>query len=47
MNEQRKPIETQGPPDAPQSISMRGLIAVIASVGVVALIYSLVGPLLA
>ena len=32
--------------DAPP-ISLRGLIAVIASVGVVALIYSLVGPLLA
>jgi MFS family permease len=32
--------------DAPK-ISIRGLVAVIASVGVVALIYSLVGPLLA
>src|SRR4051794_37065481 len=31
----------------PQRISLRGLVAVIASVGVVALIYSLVGPLLA
>jgi MFS family permease len=34
------------PGDSPR-ISVRGLVAVIASVGVVALIYSLVGPLLA
>ena len=46
MNDPRKPSEAREPSEAPQRISMRGLIAVIASVGVVALIYSLVGPLL-
>jgi MFS family permease len=33
-------------PDAAPALNRRGLVAVIASVGVVALIYSLVGPLL-
>ncbi len=46
MNDLRKPIEAEEPSAAPQRMSMRGLIAVISSVGVVALIYSLVGPLL-
>jgi len=43
---QHKPAKAEEPAQAPPQISLRGLIAVIASVGVVALIYSLVGPLL-
>src|SRR3954447_21975002 len=50
LDDQHKPTEpdaaTQPMEDAPH-LSRRGLVAVIASVGVVALIYSLVGPLLA
>jgi MFS family permease len=43
-------VATSGPAEPTEiapALSLRGLIAVIASVGVVALIYSLVGPLLA
>jgi MFS family permease len=46
LDDQRIVPESAIVGDAPK-ISVRGLVAVIASVGVVALIYSLVGPLLA
>jgi MFS family permease len=46
VNDPRKPIKAEEPSAPPQRMSMRGLVAVISSVGVVALIYSLVGPLL-
>lgn len=46
MDDQRIVSESAAAGEAPK-ISLRGLVAVIASVGVVALIYSLVGPLLA
>ena len=49
MNDPHHPdaAEAAEPPAEAPPLSLRGLIAVIASVGVVALIYSLVGPLLA
>ena len=54
MDDQHKPVASDAPappveaaPPQGTALSLRGLVAVIASVGVVALIYSLVGPLLA
>lgn len=46
MDDQRIVPASEGTRETPR-LNLRGLIAVIASVGVVALIYSLVGPLLA
>jgi MFS family permease len=48
LDDQRELPPAESPPEAGKApaLSLRGLIAVIASVGVVALIYSLVGPLL-
>jgi MFS family permease len=48
VDDLQRPIELERPSEAAAPrVSLRGLVAVMASVGVVALIYTLVGPLLA